>query len=258
MRKLCVFLILSVGLFSCSNKDSSPAIESEFDLIEVSDTLSDSSCIVVEVKSEMEKYLDSLGLVDVSILDTSLHIDLRYSTTNNFLKTDLYEDLNKAYLQSEVALKIVKASEILFLKDSSLRLVIWDAARSVAVQQRMWDMCEVPLERRHWYVTPPATRSLHNFGAAVDVTLMNSQGEYLDMGTDFDFFGEEAYTSNEQNLVNRGLITKKACENRQLLRAVMRETGFSPIKYEWWHYNSCSRNAAKSKYPLIFGVSNKK
>jgi hypothetical protein len=92
---------------------------------------------------------------------------------------------------------------------------------------------------------------LHNFGAAVDVTLYEVSKGYLDMGTSFDSFSDTAYTVNEDYLLKTGKININQYNNRKLLRKVMTEAGFYPIETEWWHFNSCSRQYAKSHYPLI-------
>ncbi|MDA3911867.1 MAG: M15 family metallopeptidase [Bacteroidales bacterium] len=244
-------------LFSCNQVNTGQGIDEAFDGL---DDAPEALMPAPEKlpKSETALYFESLGLVDVQSLDSSIFVDLKYAGEANFLKTNLYGDLKRAYLQADVAEKLVKASNLLQTEYPELRLLVWDAVRPLSVQQRMWDLCDVPLNRRHWYVSPPEKRSLHNFGAAVDVTVVTTDGKCLEMGTDFDHFSDTAYTVNEAELVKIGKISKIAHDNRLILRSVMNEAGFSSIDYEWWHFNSCSRNAAKSKYPLIFGLSKTK
>jgi D-alanyl-D-alanine dipeptidase len=254
--KYCV-----IGLFllvvSCNQVDSGQSIDEAFDQF-VNEQEIQSPIREKRPKSETALYFESIGLVDVQGLDSSIFVDLKYASDDNFLNTNLYGDLCRAYLQPDVAEKLVNASNLLQAEYPELRLLVWDAVRPVSVQQRMWDLCDVPLKRRHWYVSPPEKRSLHNFGAAVDVTLVTTEGEYLDMGTDFDHFSDTAYTVNEAEMVSAGKISETAYDNRLILRTMMRKAGFSPIDYEWWHFNSCSRNAAKSNYPLIFELSKTK
>ncbi len=248
--KYC-FLGCFVFLLSCNHTNEEQGIDVAFDAFddvpEKQETLPEK-----QKKSETAFYFESLGLVDVQSLDSAIVVSLKYASEDNFVKTNLYGDLKRAYLQTDVADKLANASNILQTEYPELRLLVWDAVRPVSVQQRMWNLCDIPLSRRHWYVSPPEKRSLHNYGAAVDLTLIIVDGKYLDMGTGFDHFSDTAYTVNEVEMVRVGKISKKAAENRLILRNVMREAGFSPIDYEWWHFNSCSRNAAKSKYPLIF------
>jgi D-alanyl-D-alanine dipeptidase len=242
---------------SCNQVDSGQSIDDAFDQF-VNEQEIQSPIREKRPKSETALFYESLGLVDVQSLDSSIFVDLRYASETNFLNTNLYGDLCRAYLQPDVAEKLVYASKLLQTEHTELRLLVWDAVRPVSVQQRMWNLCDVPLKRRHWYVSPPEKRSLHNFGAAVDVTLVTTDGEALDMGTDFDHFSDTAYTVNEAEMVSAGKISETAHDNRLILRTIMRKAGFSSIDYEWWHFNSCSRNAAKSNYPLIFGLSKTK
>jgi D-alanyl-D-alanine dipeptidase len=80
------------------------------------------------------------------------------------------------------------------------------------------------------YVANPKYGSVHNRGAAVDITLVDSLGNELDMGTAFDHFGIEAghaYTD----------LSKNVLDNRILLKNGMIKHGLNPINSEWWHYN---------------------
>jgi D-alanyl-D-alanine dipeptidase len=71
------------------------------------------------------------------------------------------------------------------------------------------------------------------------------------MGTEIDYFGQEAHITNESELVKSGKITSEAWKNRLLLRQVMREGRFHTLSSEWWHFNFCSRETARKKYALI-------
>ncbi|MFP4663874.1 MAG: M15 family metallopeptidase [Bacteroidales bacterium] len=246
-------LFLILASFACKNQHEHDGIDKAFDNMHIDDEPAGSEDI--SSKSDTWRFLDSMGLVDVQTLDSSILVNLRYSSTDNFLDTILYDELSSAFLQADVARKLANASGILQKKHPELRLMVWDAVRPVAVQKRMWENCDIPLKRRHWYVTPPDTRSLHNWGAAVDVTLVDTSGNYLDMGTDFDHFGKAAYTDRDADLLTQGLISQKAVDNRQILKSVMNQAGFTGIKYEWWHYNSCTRKTAESKYKLIFALT---
>jgi D-alanyl-D-alanine dipeptidase len=93
--------------------------------------------------------------------------------------------------------------------------------------------------------------SLHNYGAAVDVTLADSLGQPLDMGTPFDHFGRAAGTRDEQALIEQGLLNRQQVQNRRLLQQVMRHAGFRSISGEWWHFNACSLQEAKRRYTLM-------
>lgn len=98
---------------------------------------------------------------------------------------------------------------------------------------------------------PGKGHGLHNYGAAVDVTLMDSTGQPLAMGSEYDYFGEEAHTDNEQELLRRGRITARELENRRLLRRVMTAVGLRTITSEWWHFNLVTAAEAQQRYRII-------
>ena len=95
------------------------------------------------------------------------------------------------------------------------------------------------------YVSNPAHGGgLHNYGLAVDITLCDAKGDSLPMGTKIDHLGIAAHIDQENQLVAKGTISKRAQQNRQLLRQVMRYAGFKPLRTEWWHFNFKSRAEA--------------
>ena len=255
--KILFIIIAAIYWTSCSKK-TSPVVSvpqlpdtSTIDTVG-KDTAVQKSARVKEELSPFEKKLIAYGLVNVKELDSTIKVELKYSTTDNFMHRDMYGDFNKAYLQKDVALKLVKAQKL--LKDTVpwYSLIIYDAVRPRIVQQWMWDSVDVPDNVRYKYLSNPKYGSLHNFGAAVDVSIFDdSTGKVLDMGTPFDCFCELAYPYFEKKMLANGKLSKKAYANRLLLRSVMRKAGFSGISTEWWHFNSCSRKEARKKYPLI-------
>ena len=173
-----------------------------------------------------------------------------YATPDNFTGERLYGELTEAYLHPDAIGGVVKAQQLLKELHPSYRLLIYDAARPMSVQQRMWDL--VKGTSKYIYVSNPAHGGgLHNYGLAVDLTIADSTGFPLPMGTEVDFMGPESHITNEPQLVKDGKITAQERENRLLLRKVMKEAGFHPLPSEWWHFNFCSRREAIAKYPLI-------
>ena len=89
-----------------------------------------------------------------------------------------------------------------------------------------------------------------DFGATkIDVPVRD--GDTLDMGTRIDYMGAAAHIDREDELRRRGKLSAQAVRNRQLLRRVMREAGFKPLRTEWWHFNFKSRAEAKARYKVI-------
>ena len=199
----------------------------------------------------LEVYLKNFGLVNIQEVEPSIRVDLKYSTTDNFVGIDMYGDLTKAFCQPDVAEKLKKAYQYLQEEDSTLTLLVFDAVRPVFVQQKMWDTLKMPIREKTKFLSNPRNHSIHNYGAAVDISLTTKDGEELDMGTPFDFIGKLAHPREEKRLLKEGKLTQKQMENRVLLRKVMKKAGFFNIQTEWWHWNSCSRNTAKSKYKVV-------
>lgn len=191
-------------------------------------------------------------LVDVQQLDPSILVELKYSTTDNFVKKDVYGDLTQAYLQPMAARKLVAASKWLQVRRPDLRLLVYDAARPQAAQWKLWNALPQYSERqRRTYVADPREGSIHSYGCAVDLTLATADGKPLDMGTPYDFFGPKAYPTQEERLLRAGQLTRQQVDNRRLLRQAMQAGGFMPINYEWWHFNAISRREAKARYKLV-------
>lgn len=201
--------------------------------------------------SDLEKSILEAGLIDVKTIDSSIVVDLKYSTNNNFLGLDMYGDFNKCYLQPDVAEKLKCSQEILKSRFPFYNLLIFDAVRARSIQRKMWDTIDVPYYERSKYVSNPSNGSLHNFGAAVDASIVNALGMELDMGTPYDYFGELAYPREEERMIEEGKLTHIQLLNRKLLREVMEAGGFMGITTEWWHFNSCYRKEAFEKYSII-------
>jgi D-alanyl-D-alanine dipeptidase len=207
------------------------------------------------------------GLVDIQELAPGVLVELKYSTTDNFVGKDMYGTLEKAYLEKEFANRVVKAQEILQKRNSNYTLLIYDAARPISVQRYMRQI----VEGTKWedFVADGTKGGYHNFGVAVDLTIAMLDGTPLDMGAGFDDFSEKAavkdtsdsdpatrtidvYRKFVRGLQNRGLITEVQANNRILLLEVMCEAGLVPYRREWWHfeYNE-SISVIRSKYKLL-------
>lgn len=198
----------------------------------------------------LDTYLESKGLVDVQQLDPTIRVRLIYAEKENFLQEKVYEGMTKAWLRPEAARMLAEAQRLLKRAYPGRTLIVYDAARPMSVQRKMWE--RVRGTGLTNYVSNPAKGGgLHNYGMAVDVSILNETGRPLPMGTPVDFFGKEAHTTDEETLVREGRITVQERENRLLLRRIMRQAGFRTILYEWWHFNACSRASAREHYPVI-------
>ena len=258
-----IFFLLIIILFqACETNIKNNEKESTNQSKVVSDTISkkDSSKfsqaskkLILNTKKSvnLEQYLSDFGLVDIQSVAPEIMVELKYSTPDNFVGIDMYGDLEKAFCQPDVAEKLKKAYQYLQEEDSTLTLLVFDAVRPVFVQQKMWDTLKMPIREKTKFLSNPRNHSIHNYGAAVDISISTKIGKELDMGTPFDFIGKLAHPRQEQKLLKEGKLTEKQIENRKLLRKVMKKAGFFNIQTEWWHWNSCSRNTAKRKYEVI-------
>lgn len=195
-------------------------------------------------------YLSNFGLSNAQTLDSSLQVDLRYSSNNNFIGQTLYADLQYCYVLPRTAQMLAQAQSKLRTIAPEYRLLLLDCTRPSRVQQQLWNAVKHRPDMRR-YVAPPQYGSLHNFGAAVDVTLVDTQGREVDMGTPFDFMGELAQPRHQARFLKNGQLTATQVNNRLLLRRVMREAGFKGIQSEWWHFNICSIDEARKKYKKV-------
>lgn len=199
---------------------------------------------------ELDVYLARKGMVNVSEMDSTIRVCLKYTTPDNLMGRTVYEGITGIWLHPDAAKKLLRAQELLRKEHPSYSLLVFDAARPMHVQRIMWNIVR-GTDKTNYVSNPAKGGGLHNYGMAVDVTILNAQGKELSMGTPFDFLGKEAHTTDEEALVQAGKITAQELSNRLLLRKVMRQAGFRTILYEWWHFNACSREEAKRNYPLI-------
>ena len=214
--------------------------------------------------AKMQEY----NLVDIRELDSSILVDLKYSSTDNFVGVDMYRELETAYLEREFAKRVVRAQQLLQQRHPEYTLLIYDAARPISVQRDMRKAVEgTEFEN---FVADGTRGGRHNYGVAVDLTIATLDGRPLDMGAGFDDFTEAAsvkgtadssdpatrtvkvYGDYINNLAERGVISREAAANRILLIEVMHEAGLYPYRREWWHYEEIiSITATRSKYKLL-------
>lgn len=197
--------------------------------------------------SVLDSMMRSYRLVDVRTLDPRIEVELKYNSTDNFLGVDLYQGLSIAYLEPSFARRIARAQAELDRRHLGYRLRIYDAARPMSVQRRMYaHVAGTPLRV---YVAPVERGGRHNYGVAVDLTIVDERGEPLDMGTAFDHFGPEAHVGQEEHWVQMGRMARVAIEHRRLLREVMAEVGLRPYAREWWHYQErISMSEVRKRY----------
>ena len=164
-------------------------------------------------------------LVEPAKLDTTIHLDIRYATTNNFLGSVFYSS-PRAFMQRPAAQAVARASRV--LRPLGYGLLIHDAYRPWYVTKVFWDA--TPTESR-WLVANPARGSKHNRGAAVDITLYDlATGAPVEMPSTYD----EATVRAESGYPGG---TSRQRWHRALLRRVLEAEGFTVNPSEWWHFD---------------------
>lgn len=162
-------------------------------------------------------------LVNLKELSTEFEYEIRYATPNNFIGETLY-DCEVCLLVPEVAEALLLANQ--YFCEKGYRIKIYDCYRPLDVQKKMWK--KVP--RATYVGNPYGNGSIHNKGAAIDMTLETLEGCYVEMGSDYDYFGREAHIDNYN-------FSKEILDNRKLLFEGMRKFGFNTIRTEWWHFS---------------------
>lgn len=162
---------------------------------------------------------------------------------------NLYGDFQIPYLHKRAALQLQKAASELQKQKPGWSLLVFDALRPRSVQQRLWDHVKgTPQEP---YVANPQSGSIHNYGFAVDLSLVDRSGQEVDMGTPFDDFRDLAQPRHEARFLKEGRLTAEQVQHRQLLRGVMEKAGFIQQPNEWWHYDALPKREVKKYYRLI-------
>lgn len=200
--------------------------------------------------NEVEKSFIRAGLVDIHTIDSTIQVDLVNSDPKkNYFRENYYNGLQTAYLRKEVAVKLSKAQKLLKSRHSGYSLLILDAARPLSVSKLMFaKMKGTKFEK---FVAHPNKGSMHNYGIAVDLTIVDKTGKELDMGfTPFRKSTSELYWLYAKKKLGSGL-SKKQKKNRKLLKDAMIEAGFIPLSFEWWHFNGMSKDEARRRFQII-------
>jgi len=194
----------------------------------------------VETEIAPDAVADTL-LADVQSLEPRILVELRYATSNNFTGAPLPGYLaNRAFLRREAAEALARVERD--LRPQGLGLKVFDGYRPVRATLAMVDWTERvnrPDLLKDGYI---ASRSRHNLGLAVDLTLIDlTTGLELGMGTPFDTFSAAAHTANAAG---------EAAVNRQRLKAAMEREGFVNYDQEWWHFSFSVPNPLRFDRPI--------
>jgi D-alanyl-D-alanine dipeptidase len=178
-----------------------------------------------------------------------IEVDLRYASADNFVGRDLYSPFDCAWLHRDAARALEQVVAWLAQHRLGCKALILDALRPQRVQEQLWAALEGT--GLQMYLAEPARGSIHSFGMALDITLLDASGAELDMGTGFDDLTERSQPAMEQQLLARGELTQAQIDHRQLLREAMAHGGFVGIGSEWWHYDLGDRDLVRRTFSRV-------
>jgi D-alanyl-D-alanine dipeptidase len=178
-----------------------------------------------------------------------VRVDLRYASPDNFVGRDLYSPLDCAWLHRQAAEGLGKSFAWLSRQRNDLGFLVLDAMRPQRVQEQLWSALEgTDLQM---YLANPVRGSIHSFGMAVDITLIDLHGNELDMGTPFDDLTDLSHPAKEAEFLAGGLLTRMQVDHRHLLREAMAQGGFAGINTEWWHFDCGDRLQVRAEFARI-------
>lgn len=220
--------IFSICILSCSSHKNFTSSNLPIDEVKDKNVFNDIKTKGPSIQDESdnliekEQFIMDTTFVNLKDFSDDFVYDMKYATKDNFLKLKVYE-CEACYLRYKTVKALIKANERFMKK--GFRIKLFDCYRPLDIQKKMWTIVSNPN-----YVADPKKGSIHNRGGAVDITLVDSQGKELDMGTTFDYFGIEA--SHDFESLPEGVL-----KNRRLLKNIMIQSDFRIFESEWWHYN---------------------
>ena len=180
-------------------------------------------------------HVTTSDLVEIATLDSTIKLEIRYATDNNFMKRQMYSQA-RAFLRRSTAEALVRVHHSLFRQGYGL--LIFDGYRPWSVTKKFWD--ETPPEKRA-FVADPKQGSKHNRGCAVDLSLYDLRtGKEIEMPSAYDEFSERASPDYRGG-------TAAQRKSRDLLRSAMEAEGFTVNPGEWWHFDYKDWE----KYPIL-------
>lgn len=176
--------------------------------------------------------------------------DIRYAGIDNFAGRPLYTGLDCAWLREPAAVGLERAAAWLAAHRPGYRLLVLDALRPQRVQEAIWrDVAGTPMAA---YFADPHRGSIHSFGMAVDITLLNPQGLECDMGTGYDEMNERSHPALESRHLALGRLDAAHLTERGWLYEAMAAGGFKGITTEWWHFDHGDREQVRQEMQRVY------
>jgi D-alanyl-D-alanine dipeptidase len=197
----------------------------------------------------VEEVARHAGFRHLTRVDSVLH-DLRYATPRNFAGRTLYVGWDCAWVREEAARGLEAAAQWLAQHRPGWQLLVLDALRPQRVQEAIWqDVVGTPMQP---YFADPARGSIHSFGMAVDVTLLDARGREADMGSGFDEMSLLSHPALHVEHLATGRLVAAQVGQREVLCQAMAHGGFRGISTEWWHFDHGDREQVRLECPLVY------
>ena len=165
-------------------------------------------------------------LVEIGKVDPTILVEMRYASTRNCVGEAIYPEGMPCLIRPEIGLRLKAAQQS--LRGWNYGLKVWDAYRTPEAQHALWKRWA----KRGYVADPDDGRgSLHTWGLAVDVTLVDRFGNEVEMPSDFAVFTADAsgfYHGNSDTVHH----------NLRLLQRAMFGSGFQGLSTEWWHFTA--------------------
>ena len=176
-------------------------------------------------------------------------LDLRYASENNILGCRIEGAPTRLFLHPTTADKLHRAIKLLGTERPDRQLVVFDGLRPNRVQRVLWEAVNGTAQEP--YVADPAIGSIHSYGLAVDLSLLDAAGQEVDMGTPFDDFSPLAEPQLEDAHFAAGRLSRAQIDNRRLLRRVMVTAGFQVLPNEWWHFDALPPEEVRARFVRV-------
>ena len=233
-------LVGSIGIyFGSNNSDDTFYINPIKDISELREISKNSNPPILDSLDSHKK------LVDLKKLDDEFQLDIRYASTNNFMRSKFYKN-ERAFFNMSAADRLIEAKND--LKELGYGIIIYDAYRPWFVTKMFWE--GTPENLKH-FVANPENGSSHNKGCAIDIGLYDIEtGESIVMISGYDEFTERAYPNYMGG-------SKKQRDIRDMLIQVMERNDFTVYEYEWWHfnYNGCDSGIMNYSFEELDSIS---
>lgn len=185
------------------------------------------------------------NMVEITWL-RGVKMDLRYATFDNVTGHDLYCGIQRAFIHKDALPKLKRAISLLRKEMPGAMFIVYDASRPIYAQEALRKTVRgTPYST---FVASPGKGGMHNFGLALDMSIADSSGTPLDMGTEFDSFERCAGSVGEEDALASGRLTQKQVDNRNFYRSIMKRAGWTPLNSEWWHFNAYPSKYVREHY----------